>query len=150
MTTTSIDSLDQYDFPVTVHYDFTFKREGDPEMIYFNPVVTDRYSSNPFKALKRQYPVEMPYCIDEIYTLNLEIPKGYTADEIPKSAKILLNDTEGYFEYLIQKSGDRIQMRARLKLKKADFETEDYSTLRDFYSYVVKKESEQIVFKKIK
>jgi hypothetical protein len=35
-------------------------------------------------------------------------------------------------------------------LKKANFNPEDYATLRDFFAYVVKKEAEQIVFKKIK
>jgi len=41
-------------------------------------------------------------------------------------------------------------MRCRLVLKKANYLNEDYQSLREFYSFVVKKESEQIVFKKIK
>jgi hypothetical protein len=41
-------------------------------------------------------------------------------------------------------------MRVHLKLNKAFFAVEEYNTLRDFFSYVVKKESEQIVFKKVK
>ncbi len=40
-------------------------------------------------------------------------------------------------------------MRVHLKLDKAFFPVDEYSTLRDFFAYVVKKESEQIVFKKI-
>jgi hypothetical protein len=59
------------------------------------------------------------------------------------------NGNDGIFEYLIQKSGDNIQIRVRLKLNKAFFPTEEYSTLRDFFGYVVKKENEQFVFKKI-
>jgi len=35
-------------------------------------------------------------------------------------------------------------------LKKANFVPEDYDTLRDFFAYIVKKQSEQIVFKKKK
>jgi hypothetical protein len=35
-------------------------------------------------------------------------------------------------------------------LNKANFQPEDYNTLRDFFAYVVKKQSEQIVFKKKK
>ena len=41
-------------------------------------------------------------------------------------------------------------MRVRLKFNKAFFPTEEYADLRNFYAYVIKKESEQIVFKKIK
>jgi hypothetical protein len=33
-------------------------------------------------------------------------------------------------------------------LKKANFKPEDYNSLRDFFAYVVKKQSEQVVFKK--
>jgi uncharacterized protein YfkK (UPF0435 family) len=54
------------------------------------------------------------------------------------------------FEYLISADKDYIQMRSRLILKRATYVNDDYQSLRDFYAYVVKKEAEQIVFKKIK
>ena len=54
------------------------------------------------------------------------------------------------FEYLITNNGTEIQMRCRLNLNKATYLNEDYKSIRDFYSFVVQKESEQIVFKKIK
>jgi hypothetical protein len=41
-------------------------------------------------------------------------------------------------------------MRVHLKLNKTFFPTEEYSTLRDFFAFVVKKENEQLVFKKVK
>ena len=106
------------------------------------------YKENPFKSAERSYPVEMPYCIDETYVLNMEIPEGYKVDELPKSARVSLNGNEGMFEYLIQQNNDVIQMRCRTKLNKANFEPEDYETLRNFFSFIVEKESEQIVFKK--
>jgi len=71
-------------------------------------------------------------------------------DELPKSAKVLFNTDEGFFEYLIVKDDQRIQFRSRIKLVKANYQPEDYATLRDFFGFVVKKESEQIVFKKVK
>ena len=70
-------------------------------------------------------------------------------DELPKPARVTLNNNEGIFEYLIQQSGNNIQLRCRTKLNKATFEPEDYETLRNFFTFVVEKESEQIVFKKI-
>ena len=59
------------------------------------------YKENLFAAAERRYPVEMPYQIDENYNFQIEIPEGYLVDEIPKSAKVSLNDGEGFFEYLI-------------------------------------------------
>jgi len=146
---TGIDSLGQYDFPVAVHYDFEMKNFLNGNVIYFNPMVAQEDKINPFKSIERHYPVEMPYKLEETYVLNMDIPKGYEVDELPKSARVAYNINEGIFEYLIQKNPDNIQMRVHLKLNQSYFPTDEYPTLRDFFGYVVKKENEQIVFKKI-
>lgn len=142
-----IDSLRLLEDPVKVKYDVTLDL-GDEDVIYFNPMIGSQEKDNPFTSSDRYYPVEMPFCKDETYVLNMEIPKGYEVDELPKSARVNLNEKEGIFEYLIAKSGDRIQLRSHVKLAKAIYEPEDYQTLRDFYSYIVKKQAEQVVFKK--
>lgn len=141
-----IDSLKDAEAPAVVHYDFAFKPEDN--VLYFNPMLTEGYKQNPFKSAERRYPVEMSFAMDETYLLNMEVPKGYVVDEIPKSAKVLFNDDEGFFEYMVQNSGDAIQLRSRLKLNKATFTPEDYAGLRDFFAFIVKKQNEQIVFKK--
>ncbi|HWB24483.1 MAG TPA: DUF3857 domain-containing protein [Chitinophagaceae bacterium] len=148
ITNGKIDSLKIPDEPVTVKYNFTLK-PGDDDIIYVNPLLTETYKENPFKSAERLYPVEMPYCSDETYILNMEIPKGYKVEELPKSARVKLNEDEGMFEYIIGQGGGRIQLRCRVILNKATFESDDYQTLRDFFGYVVKKEAEQIVLKKI-
>lgn len=147
----TVDSLYQYDEPVSVSYDLKFNF-GDEDIIYFNPMLNDAQKNNPFKAAERKYPVEMPYTQSETFSLNMEIPKGYKVDEMPKSTRVKLNENEGIFEYIIRvdETNANIQFLCRLKLEKANYTPDDYQTLRDFFSYVVKKESEQIVFKKIK
>ena len=80
----------------------------------------------------------------------MDIPKGYKVDESPKSTRVKLNENECMYEYLISASADNIQMRRRLVIKKANYTNEDYQTLRDFYAFMVSKDAEQIVFKKIK
>ena len=145
----NIDSLKLLNEPVKVKYDMAIDM-GDEDIFYFNPMQAEQQKDNPFAAAERFYPVEMPYCWDETYVLNMEIPEGYAVDELPKSARVMLNETEGMFEYLLAKNGNSIQMRTRVKLNKAVYEPEDYQTLRDFFAYVVKKQAEQIVFKKVK
>jgi len=78
----------------------------------------------------------------------MDIPEGYVVDELPKSAKVVFNGDQGYFEYLLAQQGDKIQMRCRVRLNKAQFPPEDYGNLRDFFAFIVKKENEQIVLKK--
>jgi len=146
--TPGIDSLKQPDMPALVHYDFSFKTPADENIIYLNPLMNEGYKENPFKSADRRYPVEMPFTMDETYLLNMEIPKGYMVDEIPKSVKTVFNEDEGYFEYLVQKNDEGIQLRTRIKLNKTVFTPEDYNGLRDFFAFVVKKQNEQIVLKK--
>jgi hypothetical protein len=145
---TAIDSLKKLEEPVLVQYDFKLKLDED--IIYFNPLFSEGYKENRLKAAERKYPVEMPYALDETFVLNMEIPKGYTLEEMPKSAKVDFNDGEGMFEYLIGKSEDKIQLRSRVMLKKAYFLPDEYESLRSFFGYIVKKHSEQIVFKRKK
>src|ERR1700759_2827427 len=96
ITNTSIDSLTQFEQPVSVQYDISFKPDDD--IIYFTPILADgAYKENPFSAEERYYPVEIPYCINETYILNMEVPTGYKVDELPKSARVSLNDNEGMF-----------------------------------------------------
>ncbi len=142
-----IDSLKIPEEPVAIKYELNFSFNED--IIYFNPVLAEAYKENPFKAAERFYPVEMPSCADETYILNMEVPKGYKVEELPKSARVMLNENEGMFEYIIGESGGRIQLRCRTILKKANFGPDDYQTLRDFFAYIVKKQAEQIVFKKL-
>jgi len=146
----SVDSLKKCDFPLTIHYDFDLKSLSSGDILYFNPMLDDGYKTNPFKSMNRLYPVEIPFKIDETYMLTMDIPAGYQVDEIPKSVRVAYNEDEGMFEYLIQKGQNNLQMRVHLKLDKAFFPVDEYSTLRDFFAYVVKKENEQIVFKKIR
>jgi hypothetical protein len=143
-----IDSLKVYDEPVTVRYDF--KMNNSDDIIYFNPLMGQEIKQNPFKSAQRLYPVEMPFSSKEMVILNMEIPKGYAVEEIPKSVRYKLNEDEGMFEYIVQKDTDKIMLRTSISINKATFSQEDYQPLRDFFSFIIKKQSEQIVFKKIK
>jgi hypothetical protein len=145
-----IDSLNKYDYELGMHYDFDIKDEKE-DIIYLNPMFGEGYKDNPFKSAERKYPVEMPYGMDETYNLQLEVPHGYVVDELPKSIIVKLNEQEdGMFEYRVSQSGDNISLRSRVKLKRAYFQPDEYEMLREFFGLIVKKQAEQIVFKKKK
>jgi len=143
-----IDSLNLPEEPVKVHYEFRLNQETGSSILYINPMLWGDTRNNPFQAADRKYPVEMPYAMDDGYILNMEIPQGYVIDELPKSARVVLNGDQGLFEYMLGAQENMIQLHCRIRLNKAWFAPEDYSSLRDFYAYIVKKESENIVLKK--
>jgi Domain of Unknown Function with PDB structure (DUF3857)/Transglutaminase-like superfamily/Domain of Unknown Function with PDB structure (DUF3858) len=143
-----IDSMQRLEDPVKVHYDFRLVQPAGASPLYINPMLGEGLRENPFKAAERKYPVEMPYMSDDMYVLTMQLPDGYVVDELPKSARVALNGDQGMFEYLIAAQNNTVQLRCRLKLNKANFSPDDYTNLREFFGYVVKKESETIVLKK--
>ena len=56
-----IDSLKQTQTPVMVSFNFKMASFENTDIVYFNPMVGEGLSKNPFYAAERIYPVEMPY-----------------------------------------------------------------------------------------
>jgi len=148
ITNLHLDSLSQLEEPVKINYDVDFTNGFDGDIIYFNPVIKGAYKENPFKASERKYPVELPYPIDETYDLTMDIPNGYKVDELPKSVQATFNGFDGIFIYQMIKDAYTVQLHMQLKINRAFFAPGDYNSLRDFFTMVVKKQSEQVVFKK--
>jgi hypothetical protein len=147
----TLKNLTDCEKTVQTNYDLSINENNDNgDIIYFNPIIKEGGKENPLKSADRKYPVEMPSLTDETYNLSLEIPDGYEVDELPKSAKITFNDDEALFEYYISNGGTIINLQSHLKFSKATFAQDDYQNLRAFFDYVVKKNAEQIVFKKKK
>jgi hypothetical protein len=124
--------------------------EKDVDVIYLNPMLAEAYKDNPFSSAVRKYPVEMPYAMNEVFVANIEIPEGYMVDEKPKSTRVNLFEADGMFEYLISADENRIMLRSKLVINRAEFVAEDYEVLREFFGHVVKKQAETIVLKKKK
>jgi hypothetical protein len=144
-----IENLNELEETVLIKYGLKLSN-FEEDIVYFNPMMAEAYKTNPFKSAQRYYPVEMPYASKETYLLNLEIPDGYKVEELPKSVRVNYNEDEGKFEYIISQSKTHVQMRCTIIMNKAFFLPDEYENLRSFYAYIVKKQGEQIVFKKIK
>lgn len=143
-----LDSLDKKEELIGLHYDFDLLDEKE-DILYFNPMLTEAMKENPFKSSERMYPVEMPFGFDETYNMQMEVPAGYTVEELPKSMVVKMNEAgEGVFEYRISQSGSGISFRSRIQITRANFQPDEYEMLREFFNLVVKKQAEQIVFKK--
>jgi hypothetical protein len=141
------DSLGNTEQPLSWHYEMTY--HFNQKTLYFYPIMHERMTTNPLAEPDRTYPVEMPYRVDNLYVLSMDVPKGYTLDQLPKSARYTLEDSSCYFEYMITSDGKTVNFNMRLQLRKTTFPVSEYSALRDFYALVVQKEKEPIIFKKI-
>ncbi|MEO6949954.1 MAG: DUF3858 domain-containing protein, partial [Ginsengibacter sp.] len=145
-----IQQLTKYEEPIIVKYNLEATANNE-EILSITPSFDEAIGQNPFVGETRLYPIEMPYLQSQEISATIEVPDGYKIDELPKSMKINYDEAgETSFEYLISESENIISFRSTLKINRANFSPEEYTILRDFYSWIVKKQNEPIVFIKKK
>jgi len=132
-------------------YDFSLSKGvmHAGNIIYINPFIAPmQIKENPFKQETRKLPIELifPYAFDYIMVLNL--PKGYTADEIPTGMRIGLPDGAGTYVFSATQVGNKIQLISKFNISKTTFTSEEYPYLKSFFDKVFTKLDEQIVIKK--
>lgn len=140
-----IDSNLLKEEPIAINYEIQVKAKGDS--LVFEPVFSDEHLIiiNP----DRTDPVEMPYTRNLVYVMNLEIEKGYQVVKLPKSVKYQMNGQEAVFEFQCVQSGQTIQLRSKIQIKKANFSEEAIEALRDYIQFVKQKIYEPMVIKRI-
>ncbi|HEX3935411.1 MAG TPA: DUF3858 domain-containing protein, partial [Puia sp.] len=147
MGESGFDSLSTPEVPLRWHYAMSY--HFTQKTLYFNPILHERMNTSPLMDPDRYYPVEMPYRVDNMYILTMDIPRGYKIDQLPKSIRYTLEDSSCSFEYRMSSDGRTIDLRMRMQLKKTLYPVDQYQALRDFFAMVVQKEKEPIIFKKI-
>lgn len=122
----------------------------ESNVVSFNPLLFLAMKNNSFKPETRKLPVEFPYLQDERINIVVEIPEGYTIDEVPVSEKFVYGDNEIIsFSYIVQKAENRIIIVCVTSLKTCIIPAMDYESLRDFWAKMYNKQNELITIKKI-
>lgn len=142
-----LDSLDLRE--ACIHLKAVARYAKEPgNFLYLGIPVSPELMNNPFKSTTRQYPVEMPWKKSQVYTINIEIPKGYAVDEMPKPVLLKLNaGGDALFDYKISQSAGKIMLVCRIDFKRTVFGPDEYELLRNFYAMLVAKLEEQVVLK---
>lgn len=123
--------------------------ESMGNMIYINPIVSDRIDENPLKQEERKMPIEFVVPIKNDYRLSLTIPEGYVVDELPESISMVTPDRTASLKYMVQVNGRNLQLVHSWQIKESFYTPDKFPDLKEFYSVLVAKQNEQIVLKKV-
>lgn len=118
------------------------------DFIYCSPAVYNCFKENPFKLEERAYPVEIPYPFSQQFVLNLTLPEGYTIEDLPESARVVLPNKGGSFLYMVKQSGQQLQIISKIKVSQLQFSPEEYQTIKTFFDLIIEKNEAQIVLQK--
>ena len=117
-------------------------------MIYLDPIIMGGVDENPFKLEERLYPVDFGYGRSKMFNLNLTIPEGYVAEQLPAPIRLVTTDKSGVFMYNVAQNGNVIQVMYQMSTTKPLYLESEYAELRYFFDIIVNKESEPIVLRR--
>ncbi|AMM50988.1 hypothetical protein TH61_07045 [Rufibacter sp. DG15C] len=144
-----LKDLAQIQKPISLEYEITSTGDGQAkDIIYVNPMLLKARQENPFKHTERKYPVDFGHGTEEVYVCNFTIPEGYVVEEMPKGVMMSLPDNGGKFTYMLQQTGNKVQVMSKVTISRPIFYAQEYEALKQFYSQIVAKHAEQIVLKK--
>jgi len=119
------------------------------EKMYINPLLFLTKEQNPFKQEEREYPVDYGFPFKDKFTINIDIPEGYTVETLPNSSQLNMEDNIGSFKFLSNVSGNKIQLSISHEINASIVPSNYYSMLKDYYQGMIAKETEKIILKKV-
>jgi hypothetical protein len=122
--------------------------QATPELFIINPVLFFSRNENPFVSSERKFPVDFPCPMNEIYTLNIKVPDQYEVDELPSEINLKLEKNGAIFNYSPTAASNENSIRYRLNRKETFFPVDNYNGLKEFYTLLIKKQSELIILKR--
>jgi transglutaminase-like putative cysteine protease len=114
----------------------------------FNPFVVERWERNPFRSPERLYPVDFAVPFEEVIILNLELPEGLKAIELPAKVGLLLPEGGGRYIYEVKSMGNRIIMNSSLLIARTVFTSVEYHFLKELFNRVVQVQNTDLIFRK--
>lgn len=145
-----ISNLENPDLPVDERMKITLEDTMDEagNLVYFKPVLQHSFEENPFLLEDRKFPVDFAYPWELYYKLVLEFPEEYKLETLPKNEAFKLPDNAGMFTMIFISEGNKIMVNSKLNITKTVFSAEEYYDLRELFKNVLRKQAEQIVFRK--
>ncbi len=117
-------------------------------LLYIEPMFLNLYSENPFKAPKRNYPIDFGATFKENYFITIVVPEGYSVEEVPEEISLKLPRSYGYFQYHTEVNPTEIRLIARLGITESTMGYGMYPSLQQFFDLVIEKFNAQVVLKK--
>ena len=145
-------TANESDLSKPINEEFQFSHTGLTEIIgdkiYFTPLLFYALNENPFKADKRDYPIDFIFPQEDKYTLTYSIPEGYVVEYLPKPLMLSTSDNLLSYRFNAQAVGNKVQLSVSLNINESVILPDKYLDIKDFFKRVVENQSEKIVLKK--
>lgn len=118
------------------------------DRILFNPSLSFLAEDNPFEDETRSFTIDFGAPRIKQLTMSINIPSGYSVAEMPDNLVISLGKSDGKYQFSCEKINNVIHIKNFIQIDNTEFQPSQYLAVQDFYSKILKKQAELIVFRK--
>ena len=144
----SAKGLNEFSPKVSESSSFSKDTEVNVDYIYVNPLLFLHMPETPFKQSERKFPIEFDYPYNHHIRVSLNIPEGYSVDELPKSVNLVTKNKQISLVYQVVHQGQQIGIKYELKLNKVFYPVDEYLELKQFWEMVAEINNSMLVLKK--
>ncbi|KPH13405.1 transglutaminase [Chryseobacterium sp. ERMR1:04] len=113
--------------------------------IIINPMLFLSKNSNEFDQVEqRKYRIDFISPLVKVKKVVLEIPEGYSIEELPKSKKIVTEDKEISYNYVVEQKGNTLEIISTTTVNSADYPKEYYPAFKQIWGVASKTENQVI------
>ncbi|AZB07976.1 DUF3857 domain-containing protein [Chryseobacterium sp. G0162] len=144
---TGIDSkiLNNGEFESTMKFSSSNLIDRVGKKLIINPMLFLSKTSNEFDQVDtRKYPIDFGGPTTKVKKVILEIPEGYIIEEMPKNKKIVTQDKEIAYSYIIEQKGNRLEVTTTTKVSSANYPKEYYPAFKQIWEVASKQENQVI------
>lgn len=149
LTSMSMEGVNERNMQIVLESSYSVPATATDSLIYVVPTIVPIMSENPFTQETRKLPVIYPYRAEQIMSVHLTIPEGYTVEELPKRIVASTQKNEFQFSFNPVVLGDKIIITTKIARNEVLFPFNLYGMLRQIHTYMVDKNNEMIVLRKL-
>jgi hypothetical protein len=130
--------------PFKESYDISLHEQPVGDKLFIYPFLMQNYfSENPFTSTSRKYPIDFGFPVTNNYLISIDTKDQYEIVKTPANKLIKLPEDDGEFSVVYDVSENKVNIRLSIKIKKSTFAPEAYISLQEFFTALIKIQSEE-------
>ena len=129
-------------------YKYKKTPEGTSGYIYMNALFTPLLEENPFQATVRKFPIEFKFATTKQIAYSLQLPEGYTIEELPASIYAQAGKGGMNARFTINFRDNMLTGSLTYTMDRLAYSSTEYAEIKRFFEVLVELSQKQIIIKR--
>jgi len=144
ITNLEIQNEKDLEQPYKENYEISLHEQPVGDKLFVFPFLMQTYfSENPFKKENRLYPIEIGFPVTNNYLISIDVSDQYEIIQTPANRLMKLPNNDGEMSVVYNQTANNINIRLSVKLDNYTFAADAYKTLGEFFTELIKIQSEE-------